>query len=153
MTVEGPARVAGETFVEDALIPGLDQHGYLSSGLHPATIEELAAAFGWQSELRQAQIESIRWLVEISKRAGILRIVMDGSFTTDRLEPNDVDCALLTGPDTTPDRGPEVESLGEIPFIHAMILDASVFERVVDGLFGFDRRGIRKGMIEVTSWN
>jgi hypothetical protein len=136
-----------------ALIPTLDQNGYLPPGVHLATIEEVETTFGRQSELRRVQMESIRWLLDASKHAGILRIVIDGSFATDRLEPNDVDCALMAGPETTPDRKTEVEALEEIPFLHVLILDAPAFDRAIDDIFGTDRRGISKGMIEVTSWN
>jgi hypothetical protein len=43
-------------------------------------------------------MESIRWLAGLANRAGVRRIVINGSFTTARLEPNDVDCALLIEP-------------------------------------------------------
>ena len=134
------------------MIPDFDQHGYLPPGVYPATIEEIASRFGWQSELRRVQMESIRWLLDASKRAGILRIVIDGSFATDRLEPNDVDCAVMTGLDIDEHKS-EVEAIEEIPFLHVLALDAENFDPVVDDLFGTDRRGIVKGFIEVTSWN
>jgi hypothetical protein len=135
------------------LIPDFDQNGYLPPGVHGATMEEIAERFGRQSELRHVQMESLQWLIEAARRARILRIIIDGSFTTDRLEPNDIDCALMTGPGISPDVGAEVESLWEIPFLHVMILDPETFDRSVDDLFGTDRWDIRKGIIEVTSWN
>ncbi len=135
------------------MIPAFDQHGYLPPGVHDPTIDEIADHFGRQSEIRQVQMESLHWLFQAARRARILRIVIDGSFTTDRLEPNDVDCALMTGPDMPPVLGSEFESLGEIPFLHAVILDAGAFDAVVEELFGTDRWGNPKGIIEVRSWN
>ncbi|MEK6675456.1 MAG: hypothetical protein AABZ47_07355 [Planctomycetota bacterium] len=40
-------------------------------------------------------MESVRWMVDLTIRAGVQRIVLNGSFVTDIMEPNDVDCALL----------------------------------------------------------
>lgn len=98
-------------------------------------------------------MESLHWLLEAARRAQVLRIVIDGSFTTDRIEPNDVDCALMVGPDSSPDGGADVASFREIPFLHVLILDADMFDPLVDEAFGTDRWEIRKGIIEVTSWN
>jgi hypothetical protein len=77
------------------MIPACDDDGYLPVGIHPATLEEIAVRFGRESELRQAQMESLHWLVDMARRAGVQRIVVNGSFVTDKLEPNDVDCVLL----------------------------------------------------------
>jgi hypothetical protein len=77
------------------MIPECNDDGYLPAGIHPASVDEIAARFGQESELRQAQMESLRWLVDLARRAGVRRIVVNGSFVTDKLEPNDVDCVLL----------------------------------------------------------
>src|SRR5713101_5417616 len=82
-----------------SMIPDWGDDGYLPAGIHPATLEEIADRFGRESELRQAQMESLRWLVNLARRAGVQRIVVNGSFVTEKLEPNDVDCVLLIGPD------------------------------------------------------
>jgi hypothetical protein len=80
------------------VIPPFDDDGYLPPGLHPADHDEIEARFGRESERRQVEMESIRWLVDLARRAGVQRIVPNGSFATALLEPNDVDCALLIGP-------------------------------------------------------
>jgi hypothetical protein len=69
------------------MIPPYNNDGYLPPGIHPATLEETAARFGQESELRQVQMESLRWLVDLSRRAGGKRIVVNGSFVTTKLEP------------------------------------------------------------------
>jgi hypothetical protein len=69
------------------MIPHFNDDGYLPPGIHPATMAEIAARFGQESELRQAQMQSLQWLVDLARRAGVERIVVNGSFVTDKLEP------------------------------------------------------------------
>ena len=77
------------------MIPDFNHEGYLPPGIHLATIDEIAARFGQESELRKVQMESLVWAIELGQRAGVERFVVNGSFATDKLEPNDVDCVLL----------------------------------------------------------
>jgi hypothetical protein len=35
------------------MIPAFDEHGYLPAGVHPATLDEVEARFGKESELRR----------------------------------------------------------------------------------------------------
>ena len=77
------------------MIPPFDENGYLPPGIHPASLDEIKDRFGGESELRRVQIESLQWLVDLARRAGVKRLVINGSFTTDVFEPNDVDCVLL----------------------------------------------------------
>ena len=74
------------------MIPDFNEHGYLPEGVHRAALEEIAGRFGRQSEVRRVRMESLRWLAEIVRKAGIERLLVNGSFVTDALEPNDVDC-------------------------------------------------------------
>ena len=77
------------------MIPPFNEHGYLPPGIHRASLDEIEARFGLEPELRRVQMESLRWLVEIAQRAGVERLIVNGSFATDEFEPNDVDCDLL----------------------------------------------------------
>ena len=115
-------------------------------------MEEIGARFGRSSELRQVQLESLRWLIEASRRAPIVRIVIDGSFTTDRIDPNDVDCIVLLDPSASPETLGELEAIEDLPFLHVLLLDESAFQHVIE-FFQADRRNIPKGLVEVTSWN
>jgi hypothetical protein len=54
-------------------------------------------------------MDSLRWLVDLARRAGALRLTVNGSFVTDRAEPNDVDCVLLIGPGFPHDAAAEKE--------------------------------------------
>ena len=65
------------------MIPRFDESGFLPPGVHPATLDEIEARFARESELRRVQMDSVRWMVELAKRAGVLRVVLNGSFVTD----------------------------------------------------------------------
>jgi hypothetical protein len=80
------------------MIPSFDEFGCLPPGIHPATLDEIDARFGRQSEIRRVQMESVRWMVDSAAKAGAERIVLNGSFVTDIIEPNDVDCVVLFRP-------------------------------------------------------
>jgi hypothetical protein len=131
------------------MIPAFDEQGYLPTGIHAATVDEIAMRFGQESELRNALMESLRWLVELAWRAGVLRIVVNGSFIADVFEPNDVDCALLIGGNYPSDKSADAELQQGLPFIHAEFLTQEAFEGFVGTFFGTDRRGVAKGVLEV----
>ena len=44
------------------MIPPFDHRGYLPPGIHSATLDEIDARFGQESELRRIEMESLRWL-------------------------------------------------------------------------------------------
>jgi hypothetical protein len=132
------------------LIPSFNDDGYLPAGIHPATLEEISARFGQDSELRQVQMESLRWLVELAWRAGVERIVVNGSFVTDKLEPNDVDCVLLIGPGFPRDQRAESELLAGLPFINLELVDLEGFRQLTERTFATDVNLIPKGMLEVS---
>lgn len=131
------------------MIPPYDDDGYLPPGIHPATLEEIAARFGTGSEIREVQMESVRWLVELGRRAGASRIVVNGSFVTDKLEPNDVDCVLLIGSDFPHDAVAEGELVSGLPFINLELVDGAGFHHFTERTFATDRNMVAKGMIEV----
>lgn len=131
------------------MIPPLNKEGYLPRGLHPATVEEIRARFGKESELRRVQMESLLWLVELARRAGVQRIVVNGSFVTDKLEPNDVDCVLLIGAGFPRDEAVAADLMRGLPFINMELVDEYAFEHLTEKTFATDRDLIPKGMIEV----
>lgn len=131
------------------MIPPFNEDGYLPPGIYRATLEEIATRFGQESELRQAQMESLRWLIDLARRAGIQRIVVNGSFVTDKLEPNDVDCVLLIEPAFPSDAVAEAELLAGLPFINLELVDAEGFQQFTERTFATDRDFVPKGMVEV----
>jgi hypothetical protein len=131
------------------MIPPLNEHGYLPPGIHPATLDEIEERFGQESEIRRAEMQSVRWLVPLAKTAGVLRIILNGSFVTDVFEPNDVDCVLLVGAEFPHDTDAEKELGAGLPFLEIDLVDQDVFHRMTTSYFATDRFQIPKGLIEV----
>ena len=131
------------------MIPEFDERGYLPPGIHQASLEEVIARFGVQSEVRQAQAESLDWLVPLCKSAGIIRMLINGSFVTDVLEPNDVDCVLLQWP-TFDAESFDVEEIEDgLPFLELELVDATDYRFYSERFFASDRNKIAKGLVEV----
>lgn len=135
------------------MIPPFEEDGYLPPGLHPASLDEVASRFGDGSELRRVQVESLRWLIDLAKRAGVERLAIDGSFVTEIPEPNDVDCVLLIGVGFPRDRDAERELIRGLPFLDIDLVREDGWEELVEEVFATDRRGNPKGLIEVVLWD
>ena len=131
------------------MIPPFEDSGWLPPGIHSTTLAEIEACFGRQSELRRVQMESVRWMVDLALRAGVQRIVLNGSFVTDIMEPNDVDCVLLAGRGFPDDRLAEVELRAGLPFLDLAIVRQKDFDKMVNVVFATDRHDAPKGMVEV----
>ena len=134
------------------MIPDFGNDGYLPARLHPATREEIEERFGTEPELRRVQMQSIRWLLDLARRAGVERIVLNGSFVTDAYEPNDVDCALLIVEDFPRDADAAKALADGLPFLDIALLEVEDFERVVGEFFASDRNLVPKGMVEIVQW-
>ena len=134
-----------------AVIPPFDANGVLPPGVHLATPAEVADRFGQSSELRRVQMQSVEWMIDLARRAGVQRIVLNGSFVMDIIEPNDVDCVLLIRSDFPKDSTAEKELLDGLPFLEMKLVRQAEFEEYVNEIFGTDRSGVPKGVIEVIS--
>jgi hypothetical protein len=131
------------------MIPPFDDSGCLPPGVHSATLDEVDARFGQASERRRVQMESLRWMVDLALRAGVARIILNGSFVTDIMEPNDVDCVLLIRPGYPADFTAEQELDNGLPFLDIAVVGQQDFDRFVTRIFATDRQDVPKGMIEV----
>lgn len=133
------------------MIPQFDENGYLPPGIHLATIEEVIARFGHGSEERAAGGQSLLWLLPMCRRAGIARLILNGSFVTDRLEPRDVDCVLVPGPAFVAESDASLALWAGLPFLSLHVVETGEeFDFFVKDLFGSDRCGRPKGLVEVT---
>ena len=94
-------------------------------------------------------MESLRWLVALAKKAGAERLIINGSFVTERFEPNDVDCVLLTGMDFPRDRAAEREIRSGLPFLEIDLVRQKTFDFMVNNVFATDRQWMPKGVVEV----
>jgi len=131
------------------MIPAFDNHGYLPPGVHCAELDEVESRFGGPSELRRTQMQSLRWLVDLVARAGVERLVINGSFVTDVLEPNDVDCVLLIGAGFPQDTEAEAELVHGLPFLELSLVTQKDFDLLVNEFFATDRNAVSKGMVEI----
>jgi uncharacterized protein DUF6932 len=131
------------------VIPELNDVGYLPPGVHLASLDEIAARFGQESEIRQAQMDSLRWLVDMAKKAGVERLIINGSFVTDVLEPNDVDCALLLSADFPLDPTAAADLSEGLPFVDLHMAEPKEFAILIEQLYASDRDAVPKGVIEV----
>jgi Family of unknown function (DUF6932) len=131
------------------MIPDFQKDGYLPPGVYLAQLDELLVRFGSETEIRKVQGESIRWLIDLARLAGVDRVIINGSFTTDKAEPNDVDCVLLMGEQFPIDVKAEAELLEGLPFLEIKLVNQEGFELLVETIFASDREMQLKGMIEV----
>lgn len=131
------------------MIPPFTDSGFLPPGLHPATLDEIEARFGRASELRRVQMESVRWMVDLARRSGARRIVLNGSFVTDIMEPNDVDCVLLFTRGERKDATAFKALRDGLPFLGMALVFQDDFDKMVNVVFASDRHGVAKGMVEV----
>jgi len=131
------------------MLPQFNEKGSLPPGIHRASLEEIVDRFGQGSELRKAQAESLQWLMPLCKDAGIVRVLINGSFVTDVLEPNDVDCVLLQGPDYHRNSVAAGQLLEGLPFLELKIVESAEFDLYAEVLFASDRDLEAKGIVEV----
>jgi hypothetical protein len=83
------------------MLPQLTEDGFLPEGEHRATWEEFQHRFVVfnRSDRRLRLAEGLERLVEEARKAGIVRrILIGGSFVTEKPEPNDFDCILVLDP-------------------------------------------------------
>jgi len=131
------------------MIPPFNESGFLPPGVHRAALAEVEERFGRGSEIRRVQMDSVRWMAELAKRAGVERIILNGSFVTDIMEPNDVDCVLLVPEGFPMEPTSEMELRRGLPFLEILLVEREDFDELVDVTFASDRFGASKGMIEL----
>ena len=132
------------------MLPPFDDFGNLPAGIHSCTIEELVSRFGSGSEERETEINELLHFIDAAKKAGVRRLMVNGSFVTGRLAPNDVDVVILPGPDY-PRQSRELEGNELIwPFLQIIVAaDDADFESWAVKQFSTDRRRRAKGVVEV----
>jgi hypothetical protein len=88
--------------------------------------------------------------IEAARKAGIRRLMVNGSFVTGKLCPNDVDLVVLPGPDY-PRHRQRLESDELVwPFLQIVVAaDDADFEAWAARQFATDRRRRSKGVVEV----
>lgn len=132
------------------MIPGFNEDGYLPPGIHKCMLEELLSRFGHGGEEREACGQSLQWLMPMCRRAGIARLLIAGSFVTDRQVPGDVDCVLLPGDSFVADSDATLALRIGLPYLSLHIAETSTeLDFFINRLFASDRFGREKGLVEV----
>lgn len=76
-------------------LPQLNEHRHLPPGIHDASLDDLTDRFG-QSSRRLELLENLRrYLAELRQWPLAQAVLVDGSFVTDIVEPNDIDLVLV----------------------------------------------------------
>lgn len=77
-------------------IPLLDPHGLLPLGVHDCTVDEIGERFGGSNDGPRRDLFNgfLRWRGLLLRRNLPVEIFVDGSFTTSKDYPGDVDVAL-----------------------------------------------------------
>jgi hypothetical protein len=76
-------------------ISQLDPTGLLPAGVHVATLPEIGLTFGSQNARRIDLFDKLRALVAFANGFGLFTaLYVDGSFTTDKAVPGDIDAVL-----------------------------------------------------------
>lgn len=81
------------------MIPDFRDDGYLPDGVHLATDAEVIFRFGVSSPRRRRLVLRLRRWIELSRQAGAIRLLIDGSFVTAKESPNDIDAVVLLSND------------------------------------------------------
>jgi predicted nucleotidyltransferase len=77
-------------------LPPFTDSGDLPVGVHPATLREVVDRFGVGPAQRKVVATRLERICQVARSSGHLaRLVVFGSFITDKPEPNDVDVFLL----------------------------------------------------------
>jgi hypothetical protein len=131
--------------------PAFDEFGNLPPGIHLATIEEVVLRFGIGSPEREVEGQELLGFVDRARAAGVQRLIVDGSFVTEKVAPNDADVVILPGPDY-PRGQPRLVGTDDVswPFLLVLVAaDGDDLELWINEDFGTDRLLRPKGVVEV----
>ena len=132
------------------MLPSLDENGYLPPGIHLCTIDELASRFGHGSPEREVETQELLGFVAWERRAGIIRLVVNGSYVTAKKSSNDVDIVALPGRDYPRAELAFSQVAMQWPFLQVFIAaDSQDLEAWALQDFGTDRNQRAKGVVEV----
>lgn len=133
-------------------LPALRANGTLPLGVHSATLDKLFAAFPGTTAKRLALNDALTRCVDTIKRLNLAsQIAVDGSYITDKPDPEDIDMVVLT---------PDVYQMeGEQHFaaegIDILLLDIQFARDIVEfddwlAFFSIARNHAPKGVVLLT---
>ena len=77
-------------------IPPFNQHGLLPPGIHPASMGEVVEKLGFSPKRQDLIEQGLKPMVERLKALGVRDVYLNGSFTTAKPSPGDIDGYVLT---------------------------------------------------------
>lgn len=83
----------------DSPIPPFRADGYLPDALYLASEAEVLFRFGSSTRRRRRLALRLRRWIELARQIGGRHLLIDGSFITEKEEPNDIDAVILLPPD------------------------------------------------------
>jgi hypothetical protein len=132
------------------VLPLFDERGYLPPGIHRCSLDDLLARFGSGSPEREVESQELIDFINWARKAGIQRVIVNGSYVTEKMVPNDVDIVALPGPDYPRGEVPCTEQESRWPFLQILIAaDESDLVQWATQDFGTDRKRNTKGVVEV----
>jgi len=132
------------------MVPSFDECGNLPPGIHSAPLEEIVHRFGRGSVEREVEMGELVELVGWARQHGVRRLIVNGSFVTNKRRPNDVDVVLLPGPATMGEGTMTDLEPPSWPFLQILVAaDDADLESWATADFGTDRDGHSKGVVEV----
>jgi hypothetical protein len=139
------------------MLPKFDEHGNLPPGIHRATLEEVIERFSILKSLKRRSLtNNLRGFFGFIQDFAV-GIYIDGSYTTSKLAPNDIDLIVILPSDFVFD-SPAGQRLGRIIaqrktlclhiFTYVQGRQDQEIQKLID-LFTEDRDGNPKGLIHV----
>ena len=132
------------------MLPAFDENGNLPPGIHAGSTKEIAQRFGIGSAEREVEIKELLQFIEWARTAGLRRVIINGSFVTEKVSPNDVDIVVLPGDSFPADDWRLRNQEMPWPFLHVIV--AADHDDLADWVFkdfGRDRKNRVKGVVEV----
>ena len=132
------------------MLPPFNEQGYLPPGIHVCTAVELAVRFGSGSPARVVETEELLLFIDSARKAGVLRLIVNVSYATDALAPQDADLVILPGLDYPKEQPCANDQELKWPFLHGFVAaDEDDLEAWAIRDFGTGRQPRPKGVVEV----
>jgi hypothetical protein len=132
------------------MLPEFDEDGNLPPGVYKCSLQEVEARFGQGSPERHVETAELADFVSWARQAGVTRLLVDGSYVTSKVSPNDVDVVILPGAGYPQLAGPVSAVVNRWPFVHVMVAaDEADLEQWARVDFGIDRQERHRGIVEI----
>ncbi len=144
---------------DTSAIPDFDANGNLPPGEYDVSLEQIKRRFVWNGARRRL-FNGLSRALEALASAGVKRVWIDGSFTTAKEEPNDIDGCWEYEPsvdlskldrvflETSPPRKAMKEKYG-VDFLLSTTKLADAQGKAIRDFFQEDKDGNRKGLLSI----